>query len=67
VAASNKHFIGETLDLPVTERRAGTLAVLAVAALEGAAVFRVHDPAAARAALDAVAGLTSAAGPGGPM
>ncbi|MDA0564516.1 dihydropteroate synthase [Streptomonospora sp. S1-112] len=62
VAASNKDFIGETLDAPVGDRRAGTLAVLAVAAWQGAAVFRVHDVAAARAALDAVAALTATGG-----
>ncbi|MUL44248.1 dihydropteroate synthase [Streptomonospora sp. PA3] len=62
VAVSNKDFIGETLDVPVEERGPGTLAALAVSAWQGARVFRVHDTAAARAALDAVAGLR--AGPG---
>ncbi|WP_046468169.1 dihydropteroate synthase [Allosalinactinospora lopnorensis] len=57
VAVSNKDFIGETLNAPVTDRLAGTLAALAVSAWEGARVFRVHDVAAARAALDAVATL----------
>ncbi|ASU86197.1 dihydropteroate synthase [Nocardiopsis gilva YIM 90087] len=57
VAVSNKDFIGETLDAPLTDRLAGTLATLAVSAWEGARVFRVHDVGAARAALDAVAGL----------
>ncbi|MFC3996445.1 dihydropteroate synthase [Nocardiopsis sediminis] len=64
VAVSNKDFIGETLDAPVGGRLSGTLAVLAVAAWEGAAVFRVHDAGAARAALDAVA---AAAEPGGNL
>ncbi|MDA8370259.1 MAG: dihydropteroate synthase [Nocardiopsaceae bacterium] len=59
VALSNKDFIGETLDAPVTERLTGTLAALAVSAWEGARVFRVHDVGAARAALDAVAELAS--------
>ncbi|MFF4776479.1 dihydropteroate synthase [Microtetraspora fusca] len=55
VAVSNKDFVGETLGgLPVEERHAGTLATLAVSALQGARVFRVHDAAAARAALDVV-------------
>ncbi|QVQ53002.1 dihydropteroate synthase [Spiractinospora alimapuensis] len=54
VAVSNKDFIGETLDAPVGERLAGTLAVLAVSAWQGARVFRVHDAAAARDALDRV-------------
>ncbi|RCV57466.1 dihydropteroate synthase [Marinitenerispora sediminis] len=57
VAVSNKDFIGETLDLPVADRAAGTLAVLAVSAWEGARVFRVHDAGAARTALEAVAAL----------
>ncbi|GAB3441195.1 dihydropteroate synthase [Streptomonospora sediminis] len=62
VAVSNKDFIGETLDVPVSGRGPGTLAVLAVSAWQGARVFRVHDAAAARAVLDTVAEL--AAGPG---
>ncbi|WP_067140334.1 dihydropteroate synthase [Microtetraspora malaysiensis] len=59
VAVSNKDFVGETLGgLPVEERHAGTLATLAVSALQGARVFRVHDAAAARAALDVVERLS---------
>ncbi|WP_067179596.1 dihydropteroate synthase [Microtetraspora niveoalba] len=55
VAVSNKDFVGEALGgLPVEERHAGTLATLAVSALQGARVFRVHDAAAARATLDVV-------------
>jgi dihydropteroate synthase len=54
-AVSNKDFIGETLGLPVGERREGTVAALAVCAWLGARVFRVHDVAAARRALQAVA------------
>jgi dihydropteroate synthase len=57
VAVSHKDFIGETLGLPVQQRGAGTIAVLAVCAWLGARVFRVHDVRAARAALDAVTGL----------
>ncbi len=60
VAASNKDFVGETLDLPVHDRAEGTLAVLAVCAWEGARLFRVHDVHAARDALAAVAALRSA-------
>lgn len=56
-AVSNKDFIGESLDLPTAERGPGTVAALAVAAWLGARVFRVHDAAAARRALDAVRGL----------
>ncbi|WP_017582967.1 dihydropteroate synthase [Nocardiopsis valliformis] len=57
VAVSNKDFVGETLQAGVTERGDGTLATLAVSAREGARVFRVHDVAAARAALDVVAAV----------
>jgi dihydropteroate synthase len=64
VAVSNKDFVGETLDLPVTERAVGTLAVLAVCAWEGARLFRVHDVPAARDALAAVTALRAAGLPG---
>jgi dihydropteroate synthase len=57
VAVSNKDFIGESLGRPVDRRGPGTMAVLGVSAWLGARVFRVHDTAAARAALDAVATL----------
>jgi len=55
VALSNKDFVGETLGLPTAERGEGTMAALAISAWQGARVFRVHDVAAARAALDVVA------------
>lgn len=54
VAVSNKDFIGETLDLPVTDRLEGTIATLAVCAWSGARVFRVHNVREARRALDVV-------------
>ncbi|MEU8122854.1 dihydropteroate synthase [Spirillospora sp. NPDC049024] len=57
VAVSNKDFIGETLGRPVDKRGVGTMAVLAVSALLGARVFRVHDVPAARRALTQVAHL----------
>lgn len=61
VAVSNKDFVGETLGgLPVRERHAGTLATLAVSALQGARVFRVHDAASARRALAVIARLAGA-------
>jgi dihydropteroate synthase len=55
VAVSNKDFVGETLGLPTSQRQEGTAAALAVSAWLGARVFRVHNVAAARRALDAVA------------
>ncbi|GAA2393065.1 dihydropteroate synthase [Nonomuraea africana] len=61
VAVSNKDFVGEALGgLPVEERHAGTIATLAVSALQGARVFRVHDAASARTALAEVTRLTRA-------
>jgi dihydropteroate synthase len=57
VALSNKDFVGETLDLPVRERLSGTLAATAVAAWHGAQVFRAHEVAATRHAVDMVASI----------
>lgn len=58
VAVSNKDFVGETLGgLPVEERHAGTIATLAISALHGARVFRVHDATSARTALTEVTRL----------
>lgn len=54
MALSRKDFIGESLDLPVTERLEGTLAATALAAWFGARVFRAHDVAATRRVLDMV-------------
>ena len=65
VAVSNKDFIGDALALPVTDRAEGTLAALAVSAWQGARVFRVHDVAAARQALDVVAAFRGGAGESG--
>jgi dihydropteroate synthase len=65
-AVSNKDFIGETLGLPASERREGTVAALAVSAWLGARVLRVHDVAAAGRALQAVIWARAApAAPGG--
>lgn len=44
-AASRKSVIGLALDLPVTDRLEGTLALTAYAALKGAGIVRVHDVA----------------------
>ncbi len=57
VAVSNKDFIGETLGRPVDKRGVGTMAVLGVSAWLGAQVFRVHDVAGARLAVDAITAL----------
>jgi dihydropteroate synthase len=54
VSLSNKDFVGETLDLPVGERLAGTLAATAVCALAGARIYRVHEVAETRQVVDMV-------------
>ena len=55
VSLSRKDFVGEALDLPVTDRLAGTLAATAVSAWHGARVFRAHDVTETRQVLDMVA------------
>ncbi|GAA3590867.1 dihydropteroate synthase [Kineosporia mesophila] len=57
MSLSRKDFVGETLDLGVDDRLEGTLAATAVAAWGGAKVFRVHDVAASRRAIDMVASI----------
>lgn len=57
MSLSRKDFIGETLDLAVDDRLAGTLAATAVAAWSGAKVFRAHDVAATRQVIDMVASI----------
>ena len=46
IGASRKSFIGAALDLAVSERLEGSLAVAGLAAWQGAHVVRVHDVAA---------------------
>lgn len=66
-ALADKDFIGESLDRPPGQRGTGTIAALAVSAWQGARVFRVHDVAAARQALNAVAAMRDeTAGSGRP-
>jgi dihydropteroate synthase len=57
VSVSNKDFVGETLDVPVTGRLAGTLAVTAVCAWQGARIFRAHEVMQTRHAVDMVAAI----------
>ncbi|MFI2104037.1 dihydropteroate synthase [Isoptericola sp. NPDC019693] len=63
MALSRKDFVGETLDLPADERLEGTLAATALAAWQGATVFRAHDVAATRRVLDLVAAVRDEAPP----
>nr|WP_243738184.1 dihydropteroate synthase [Cellulomonas shaoxiangyii] len=63
MAVSRKDVVGETLGLPPEERLEGTLAATAVAAWLGARVFRVHDVAATRRAVDMVAAVRAERAP----
>lgn len=56
-AISRKDFVGETLDLSAAERLEGSLAATAIAAWQGATVFRTHDVRATRRVLDMVASI----------
>ena len=56
MALSNKDFVGETLDVPVDQRLEGTLAATAIAAWQGAAVFRAHQVLPTRRAVDMAGG-----------
>ncbi|WP_407320856.1 dihydropteroate synthase [Isoptericola halotolerans] len=63
MALSRKDFVGETLGLAPDDRLPGTLAATALAAWHGARVFRTHDVAASRQALDMVAAVRDEAPP----
>ncbi len=43
IGASRKTFIGDVLDLPVSERLYGSIAAAVIAAVNGAHIIRVHD------------------------
>ena len=57
MALSNKDFIGETLGVTLTERLEGTLAATALAAADGARMFRVHEVGPTRRVLEMVASI----------
>jgi dihydropteroate synthase len=57
VSLSNKDFVGETLDLPLAGRLAGTLAATSVSAWLGARIFRAHHVAETRQVLDMVSAI----------
>jgi dihydropteroate synthase len=57
MALSNKDFVGETLGVGLTERLEGTLAATALAAAEGAAMFRVHEVGPTRRVLEMVSSI----------
>lgn len=54
-AVSNKDFVGESLGLPRDKRGEGSLVAAVACAFAGARVFRMHDAAASRRALDMAA------------
>jgi dihydropteroate synthase len=54
LSASRKDFVGEALGTGVDDRLSGTLAVTAVGAWLGVRIFRAHDVAQTRQALDMV-------------
>jgi dihydropteroate synthase len=63
VSLSNKDFVGETLDVPLTERLTGTLAATAVCAWLGATLFRAHEVRQTREVIDMVAAIRGDRGP----
>ncbi|MDK7180475.1 dihydropteroate synthase [Corynebacterium riegelii] len=64
MALSNKDFVGETVDRPVGERVAGTLAATAWAAARGVAAFRVHE---VRETVDVIRMTAAIAGEAPPL
>ncbi|CAN5284573.1 dihydropteroate synthase [soil metagenome] len=57
MALSNNDFVGETLGVGLTERLDGTLAATALAAADGARMFRVHEVGPTRRVLEMVASI----------
>jgi dihydropteroate synthase len=69
VGASRKRFIGEITGAPLPERLPGSLTVAIWSLMRGAAILRVHDVAATRAAVTmagALAGMTHSGSPSSP-
>ena len=54
IGTSRKSFIGAVLKQEVDQRMIGTLATVAVSALKGAHIVRVHDVALVRQTIDMV-------------
>ena len=57
VSVSNKDFVGETLNVALPDRLAGTLATTAVSAWLGARIFRAHNVVQTRHVLDMVSAI----------
>ncbi|MCL2582190.1 MAG: dihydropteroate synthase [Streptosporangiales bacterium] len=68
LSASRKDFVGEAVGAAdPDERLAGTLATTALAAADGARIFRAHDVTATRQALDMVAAIRGTVPPAGTV
>ena len=67
VAPSRKDVVGETLALPLEERLEGTLALVALSALHGAAIVRVHDVKPAVRVVAMVEAVEGRRGPEDPV
>ena len=63
MALSNKDFVGQTLDVPVDQRLEGTLAATAIAAWQGAAVFRAHQVCETRRVVEMTAAVRGTRAP----
>ena len=63
MALSNKDFIGETLDVGLTERLEDTLAATALTAAAGVAMFRAHEVGPTRRVLEMVASIQGVRSP----
>ncbi len=57
ISASNKGFIGEVLSRDINHRRNGSLSAAAIAAVQGAKIFRVHDVAGTRQVVDVISAI----------
>ena len=62
LSASNKTFLGATLDLALHERREASLAAAALGVALGARLLRVHDVAGTRRVRDTLAAVLSTGG-----
>lgn len=67
VAPSRKDVVGETLGLPLDDRLEGTLALVALSVLRGAAIVRVHDVAASVRVVRMIEATEGRRGPAAPV
>lgn len=57
VSASNKGFLGETLNLDITARREASLSAVALSMVQGARIFRVHDVKGTKRVVDTLSAV----------